>query len=201
VRFARLNATAAALALSALGIAAQTHAQSTLINAFASAVFGWRQLPCRACCAAENSHGSAPISVVACAEQKASEAGGYDFIFCVFDRDTHKSFARAREKIKALAGRSKKPLPIREIVSIPCFEVWVLLHFERSDAAHANCAAVIERIRNSYLPEYAKAESRTANQLMARIDDAIDSATDAELQRGAAAPSLRQRLTGEAGQG
>jgi hypothetical protein len=26
----------------------------------------------------------------------------------------------------------------------------VLLHFERSDAAHANCAAVIERIRNSY---------------------------------------------------
>jgi hypothetical protein len=47
VRFARLNATAAALALSALGIAAQTHAQSTLINAFASAVFGWQQLPCR----------------------------------------------------------------------------------------------------------------------------------------------------------
>jgi hypothetical protein len=125
---------------------------------------------------AENTHGSAPISVVACAEHKASEVGGYDFIFCVFDRDAHESFSRAREKIKALAGRSKKPLPIQEIISTPCFEVWVLLHFERSDATHANCASVIERIRDSYLPDYAKAESRTANQLMARIDDAIDAA-------------------------
>ena len=126
---------------------------------------------------AENTHGSAPISVVECAEQKSKEVGGYDFIFCVFDRDTHESFSRAREKIKTLAGRSKKPLPIQEIVSIPCFEVWVLLHFERSDAAHSNCAAVIERIRDSYLPDYAKAESRTANKLMARIDEAIGSAT------------------------
>jgi hypothetical protein len=125
---------------------------------------------------AENTHGSAPISVVACAEQKASEAGGYDFIFCVFDRDTHESFSRAREKIKTLASRAKKPLPIQEIVSIPCFEVWVLLHFERSDATHANCASVIERIRNSYLPDYAKAESRTASKLMARSDHAIDAA-------------------------
>ena len=125
---------------------------------------------------AENTHGSAPISVVACAEQKADEDGGYDFIFCVFDRDAHESFSRAREKINALAGRRKKPLPIQEIISIPCFEVWVLLHFERSDATHGNCASVIERIRNSYLPDYSKAESRTTNQLMARIDDAIDAA-------------------------
>jgi len=125
---------------------------------------------------AENTHGSAPISVVACAEQKADEDGGYDFIFCVFDRDAHESFSRAREKINALAGRRKKPLPIQEIISIPCFEVWVLLHFERSDATHGNCASVIERIRNSYLPDYSKAESRTTNPLMARIDDAIDAA-------------------------
>jgi hypothetical protein len=126
---------------------------------------------------AGNTHGSAPISVVECAEQKANEAGGYDYIFCVFDRDSHESFARAREKIKALAGRKKKPLPIQEIVSIPCFEVWVLLHFERSDAAYADCAAVIERIRDQHLPDYAKAESRTANQLMPRIDAAVSSAT------------------------
>lgn len=125
---------------------------------------------------AQNTHGSAPISVVECAEKKAAEVGGYDFIFCVFDRDTHESFARARDKVKALAGRKKKPLPIQEIVSIPCFEVWVLLHFERSDAAYANCMAVIERIRNHHLPDYAKAESRTANVLMTRIDAAVSSA-------------------------
>ncbi|MFY8135359.1 MAG: RloB domain-containing protein [Aquimonas sp.] len=38
---------------------------------------------------AENTEGSAPISVVACAERKARERGGYNHIFCVFDRDSH----------------------------------------------------------------------------------------------------------------
>ena len=72
----------------------------------------------------ENTRGSAPISVVECAEQKATEAGGYDYIFCVFDRDSHQGFTRARDRIKVLAGRKAKPLPVREIISIPCLEVW-----------------------------------------------------------------------------
>lgn len=44
---------------------------------------------------AENTEGSAPISVVACAERRAKERGGYDHIFCVCDRDLHESFERA----------------------------------------------------------------------------------------------------------
>src|SRR5229473_3156494 len=74
---------------------------------------------------AENTKGSAPISVVECAEEKSGEPGGYDMIYCVFDRDGHQSFDKAREKIRAMAGRKKKPLPIEEAISIPCFEVWV----------------------------------------------------------------------------
>jgi len=49
---------------------------------------------------AENTGGSAPISVVACAERRATERGGYDHIFCVFDRDSHESFERARSRIR-----------------------------------------------------------------------------------------------------
>jgi len=74
--------------------------------------------------------GLAPISVVEYAEDRGKERGGYDHIFCVFDRDQHESFNRARAKIRSLATRSRNPLAIREVTSAPCFEIWVLLHFE-----------------------------------------------------------------------
>ncbi|MDN5882541.1 MAG: RloB family protein [Nitrosospira sp.] len=96
---------------------------------------------------AENTKGPAPISVVEFAEEKSAERGGYDQIYCVFDRDGHESFSRAREKIKALAERKRKPIKIEEAISIPCFEVWVLLHFEKTDAPFDRCVRVITRIK------------------------------------------------------
>ena len=125
---------------------------------------------------AENTEGSAPISVVACAERKARERGGYDHIFCVFDRDSHESFERARARIRQLASRKSGALPIKEVVSIPCFEVWVLLHFEQSDAEFTDCAAVLSRIRDRHMPEYTKANVRIANALLDRLDAAVISA-------------------------
>ena len=59
---------------------------------------------------ADNTQGAAPISVVECAEERAEERGGYDTIFCVFDRDGHQSLDRARSKIKGLASRSRNQL-------------------------------------------------------------------------------------------
>ena len=124
---------------------------------------------------AENTKGPAPISVVECAEEKSGERGGYDKIYCAFDRDGHESFARAREKISALASRKKKPLPIEEAVSIPCFEIWVLLHFERRDAPFERCADVIDRVR-IHLPDYEKADEIIAKQLVDSVEAAIDNA-------------------------
>ena len=123
---------------------------------------------------AENTKGPAPISVVECAEEKCGEPGGYDHIFCVFDRDGHESFDRARVKIKTLSGRKQKPLPIEEAISVPCFELWVLLHFEKMDAPFGKCAEVIGRIRDHHMPGYEKADTAIAKQLMARVDVAIE---------------------------
>ena len=72
---------------------------------------------------AENTVGAAPISVVRCAEAKCAEAGGYDKVFCVFDRDGHESFDRARERIKTLADRKKKPLSIQEAIAL-LYRLW-----------------------------------------------------------------------------
>jgi hypothetical protein len=131
---------------------------------------------------AENTEGSAPISVVTCAERRAKEWGGYDHIFCVFDRDSHESFERARSRIRQLASRRSAALPIREIVSVPCFEIWVLLHFEQSDAQFAECSEVISRIRDRHMPDYVKAKIRVANALVDRLDVALASAAWLELR-------------------
>ena len=124
---------------------------------------------------AENTKGAAPISVVACAEAKCAERGGYDRIFCVFDRNGHESFDRARTRIATLAGRKNKPLPVLEAISIPCFEFWVLLHHERTDAPFNRCADVIERLRER-MPGYEKANAAIVRQLMSRLQDALESA-------------------------
>ena len=125
---------------------------------------------------ANNKKGSAPINVVECAERKARERGSYEHIFCVFDRDAHESFERARERIRVLASRRTSPLPMREIVSVPCFEIWVLLHFERSDAQFSDCAAVHARIRARTMPDYAKASVRVANRLVDQVTVALSHA-------------------------
>lgn len=132
---------------------------------------------------AENTKGPAPISVVECAEGKCAERGGYDQIYCVFDRDGHESFDRAREKITTLADRKMKPLPIQEAISIPCFEFWVLLHYERTDAPFSSCASVIDRVRN-HMPGYEKADAAIARQLMARVGDALGNADWIERRAG-----------------
>lgn len=133
---------------------------------------------------ADNTVGSAPISVVECAERKCREPGGYDKIYCIFDRDGHQSFDKARAKIRAMASRKKKPLPIEEAISIPCFEVWVLLHFERTDAPFDRCANVVSRIRDQHMLGYEKADAAVARRLIVSVDNAVENATWLEARAG-----------------
>ncbi len=54
--------------------------------------------------------------------------------------------------------------------------MWVLLHFEQSDAEFTDCAAVLSRIRDRHMPEYTKANVRIANALLDHLDAAVTSA-------------------------
>jgi hypothetical protein len=120
--------------------------------------------------------GSDPLRLVAYAEQRAREEGGYDHIFCVFDRDTHPQFNAARTKLRALAS-GRRPLPIREAISIPAFELWILLHFERVERPFANCEEVIRRIRDGgHIPDYVKADRALCERLIVRAVEAVDRA-------------------------
>lgn len=88
---------------------------------------------------------STPSSVAKYALKRAEQeggpqAGGYDLIFCVFDRDEHADFDQAISKI---VGASNSNIKYRgqefaAIVSYPSFEYWLLLHFHYSRAPYSS---------------------------------------------------------------
>src|SRR5205814_2009890 len=71
--------------------------------------------------------GSAPKSVYAYARQEGTE-GEYDKAYCVFDKDDHKDYASTLGNIRSNHGKGD----VVAVPSVPCFELWALLHFEES---------------------------------------------------------------------
>ena len=103
--------------------------------------------------------GNAPKSLVeyAVEEQKSrkkqSQRGSgvsYDAIWCVMDveeRGKNPSLVPALDKAQANN--------LGTVLSNPCFEYWVLLHFEESAPPFRNCHQVLGRLKK-VLPEYQK---------------------------------------------
>ena len=100
----------------------------------------------------------------------------FDFVYCVFDRDSHPQFDEAS---KTALDRGSKLAR-----SWPCFEFWLLLHFEVVRAPYARkgsvspCDACIRDLRK-YLPEYSKGDHTTSDALWPRLEDAIENADKA----------------------
>lgn len=76
----------------------------------------------------------------------------YDSVWVVFDTDRADTNPRLNDALqKAQANK------INVALSNPCFEFWLLLHDEYTTAPFNNCAEVIRRIKDRYLPDYKKA--------------------------------------------
>lgn len=80
--------------------------------------------------------GSSPDKVVAHAEylQEVArlEGDAFDEVYCVFDRDAHERFVDAVARLKVLNQ------PLKGVVSVPCFEFWLLLHFGYTDKPYTS---------------------------------------------------------------
>lgn len=67
------------------------------------------------------------MSIVEHAEKLYEEEKGkgdrFDKVFCVFDRDKHADYQKALNKLNSKDDFSA-------IYSVPCFEYWILLHYE-----------------------------------------------------------------------
>ncbi len=104
-------------------------------------------------------YGTGPEKVVTYAEAKARRDGSWDEVYCIFDRDDHAYYREAIGAARALDGklRTKAPAaPIRfaAIPSVPCFELWFLLHYE-AVTREEHRDAITRRLK-AWIPDYEK---------------------------------------------
>ena len=125
--------------------------------------------------------GSDPLSVVRFARQRYREekdAGdAFDKVYCLFDRDSHSTFAQAVDMLEAVTPKET----FFAIPSIPCFEYWILLHFDFStqpftDLPGASAGEQVLRQLKSYMPEYEKGLRTVFSDLIGQLGFAINNA-------------------------
>jgi hypothetical protein len=119
-----------------------------------------------------------PKSLVTFTIETFKKNKGFDHVFCVFDKDKHASYAAALDQINRtrLTGRAT----LHPITSVPCFEIWLLLHFTYTTRPFSaagddsNCALVIEALdRKDRIPGYDKGSRDIFQALSVRLETAI----------------------------
>ncbi len=82
----------------------------------------------------------------------------FDHVYAVFDRDDHTTYYDALNRAAELNNKFKndfyKKIPFSAIASVPCFELWLLLHFE-DVFEYQHRDAIYEKLKK-HLPEYKK---------------------------------------------
>jgi len=79
--------------------------------------------------------GTQPLKVVDSAVLEFQERDKeFEHVFAVFDRDEHDNYPNAIARAESLNGKltndEGRPVVFKAIVSVPCFELWFLLHYE-----------------------------------------------------------------------
>lgn len=125
--------------------------------------------------------GSDPLSVVKHAKklQKDESKRGekFDRVYCVFDRDEHTNFDAASNQLN-----TSDIFPAR---SWPCFEFWLLLHFDYQRSpfhpAHGRTAAQLcQSLLKAHLPAYTKGMRGMFGALLPCLDEGIKNAERAQ---------------------
>lgn len=103
--------------------------------------------------------GTGPEKVVAYAEAKARRDKSWDEVYCIFDRDDHAHYREAIRAASELEGKLKtsepaSPVRFAAIPSVPCFELWFLLHFE--PVAREEHRDEVARKLAAWIPGYEK---------------------------------------------
>jgi hypothetical protein len=106
--------------------------------------------------------------------ERGIHARSFDRIVVVFDRDEHRTYHAALEQAAAQNCKLKNDngivMPLDVVASVPCFELWLLLHFEDIHAPLHRHAA-IEQLK-AYLPGYEKGSGGHWAATQARLVDA-----------------------------
>lgn len=134
-----------------------------------------------------SSLGTQPAQVLAYAEQlfihgdlaKGVRPRAFEQIYAVFDRDNHATYHQALDQAAALNGKLRNDLDqivkFSAVPSVPCFELWLLLHFEQV-LAPLRRADVYRRLRQ-HLHGYDKGQAGHFERTRALLGTAMQRAT------------------------
>ena len=134
--------------------------------------------------------GKDPLTLVehAKALYKAEERLGdpYDKVFCVFDKDQHTTYEQALMLVKNIGVKGEW----LAVTSVPCFEYWLLLHFNYSAQPFypvpnlSASQAAVKKLKE-HLPSYEKGDTGLYSKLLDQVETAIGCAKTiaAEAQR------------------
>lgn len=104
----------------------------------------------------------------------------FDRVIAVFDRDQHETYHAAVAHAVAQNGKLRNDdgaaVPVEAVASVPCFELWLLLHFENVHAPLHRHEA-LARLK-AHLPGYEKG----AGGLWAATQGRLDAATERALR-------------------
>ncbi|HHJ19987.1 MAG TPA: RloB domain-containing protein [Gammaproteobacteria bacterium] len=128
--------------------------------------------------------GSDPLSIIRHAKQRYREerdAGdAFDKVFCVFDKDTHTHYQQGLNTIRSATPKNVYVA----ITSVPCFEYWLLLHFNYTtrpyDSLPGNsaCNQVLTELKG-YMAGYTKGSIDIFSALLGQLDFARNNAIHA----------------------
>jgi|SRR5208337_3407771 len=103
--------------------------------------------------------GTDPRKVVESAQDVFNQKDkAFERVYAVFDRDDHPHYETAIQmaaaRNKKIKNDEKRPVEFETIVSVPCFELWLLLHFEDAQSwIHRN--VVLRKLR-THIERYEK---------------------------------------------
>ncbi len=118
--------------------------------------------------------GSDPLSVVHYAIAKFNRDTDYDRVYCVIDRDKHTTFNDAMSLLHE--KKLGEDVVFKAIISAPCFEFWLLLHFIYTTKPFcaqgnaSNCDLVLKELnKKGRIPGYSKG----ANNIFALTNEKL----------------------------
>lgn len=122
-----------------------------------------------------------PTGLLKRVREELREDSGWDEVYCVLDHDGRDAKIKALEKGLVAIGHKTDSCDIKMILSSPCFEFWLLLHFEitsrpfAAGLSGAGCEDVIRRLER-HLPGYQKNDARVFERCREHVHTALGNA-------------------------
>lgn len=111
------------------------------------------------------------LQLVQKARKRFERDRDFDIVFVVCDRESQDLEPARKLAAQLLRNSTGVRSPIQLIVSDPCFELWLLLHFEY--CARPVSAAEATRLLNQHITDYDKADRRIYEIVHSGIEPAL----------------------------